>query len=235
MRWSAQLTATGFLRTASDPTYPGYTEPNEIHQVLNDTMQIVGSTFLGITLQCARCHAHKFDPISQRDYYAFQSIFLPALDPARWQPSEVRGIPLATDSELARLKAENQKVAERTKAIEAKLAALTEAHRRRRIDELVAGQPEGLKPAIRAALAHACREAKSRRSKLSCNGSDPRPALRSTNLPWRPMIADYKKESEALKAAIASESARREARPRAHPWADRSARKAAAGANPEAR
>jgi mono/diheme cytochrome c family protein len=119
-----QLTATGFLRTASDATYPGYTEPNEIHQVLSDTMQIVGSTFLGITLQCARCHAHKFDPISQHDYYAFQSIFLPALDPARWQPSEVRGIPLATERELARLKAENQQVAELAKPIEAKLAAL---------------------------------------------------------------------------------------------------------------
>jgi mono/diheme cytochrome c family protein len=120
-----QLNATGFLRTASDPTYPGYTEPNEIHQVVSDTMQIVGSTFLGITLQCARCHAHKFDPISLRDYYAFQSIFLPALDPARWQPSEVRGIPLATERELDRLKAENQKVAERAKAIETKLAAST--------------------------------------------------------------------------------------------------------------
>ena len=45
-----------------------------------------------MTVQCARCHAHKFDPISQRDYYALQTIFLPALDPARWQPSGVRGM-----------------------------------------------------------------------------------------------------------------------------------------------
>src|SRR4029078_13069729 len=85
------LRATGFLRTALDPTYPGYTEPNEIYQVLNDTMQIVGSTFLGMTAPCPRCHSHKFDPVSQRDYYALQTVFLSALDPARWQPSEVRG------------------------------------------------------------------------------------------------------------------------------------------------
>ena len=58
------LAATGFLRTALDPTYPGYIEPNEVHQVLADTMQIVGTTFLGVTVHCARCHAHKFDPIS---------------------------------------------------------------------------------------------------------------------------------------------------------------------------
>ena len=44
------LVATGFLRTASDPTYPGYVEPNEIHQVLSDTLQIVGSAFLGLTI-----------------------------------------------------------------------------------------------------------------------------------------------------------------------------------------
>ena len=207
-----QLTATGFLRTASDPTYPGYTEPNEIHQVLNDTLQIVGSTFLGITLQCARCHAHKFDPISQRDYYAFQSIFLPALDPARWQPSEVRGIPLATDRELARLKAKNQRVAERTKAIEAKLAALTEAHRRRRFDELVAGQPEGLKPAIRAALAlPAAKRNPTQQDLVQRLGPAASTALDESALAAHD--ANYKKESEALKALIASESARRKPDP----------------------
>jgi hypothetical protein len=203
-----QLTATGFLRTASDPTYPGYTEPNEIHQVLSDTMQIVSSTFLGITLQCARCHAHKFDPISQRDYYAFQSIFLPALDPARWQPSKVRGIPMATESQLARLKAENQKVSERAKAIEVKLASLTETHRRRRLDQLVAGQSEGLKPAIRAALAlpaekrNSAQHALVQRLRLSAGNPLDESALAAHD-------ANFKKESEALKAQIASQTARR--------------------------
>jgi mono/diheme cytochrome c family protein len=207
-----QLTATGFLRTASDPTYPGYTEPGEIHQVLSDTMQIVGSTFLGITIQCARCHAHKFDPISQRDYYAFQSIFLPALDPARWQPSEVRGIRLATDSELARLKAENQKLTERTKAIEAKLAALTQTQGRRRVDELVAGQPSGLRPAIRAALALAAGKRNSEQQALVARlGPAAGTALDESALAAHD--AHYKRESEALKALIASESARRKTEP----------------------
>ena len=153
-----RLTATGFLRTASDPTYPGYIEPNEIHQVLSDTMQIVSSTFLGLTLQCARCHAHKFDPISQRDYYGLQAVFLPALDPARWKPSGERGIPLATEKELARLRAHNQEVDERAKAIEVKLAALTEGRRRKRIDELVAGQPTEVRNTLSVALAQAARK-----------------------------------------------------------------------------
>jgi mono/diheme cytochrome c family protein len=207
-----QLTATGFLRTASDPTYPGYTEPNEIHQVLADTMQIVGSTFLGITLQCARCHAHKFDPISQRDYYGFQAIFLPALDPGRWQPSEVRGIPLAADRELARIKAENDKVTERTKAIETTLAALNKAQRQRRIDELVAGQPAALKSAITTALEVPVEKRNPKQQELVARlGPAGATALDESALAARD--ARYKQESEAFKAQIAAESARRKPDP----------------------
>jgi hypothetical protein len=120
-----QLTATGFLRTALDPTNPMYNEPNEIHQVLSDTLQIVGSTCLGLTVQCARCHSHKFDPISQRDYYSLQAVFLPALDPARWQPSPLRGIPLATAAEHARVEEANRRIDKRIAPLKAALLALT--------------------------------------------------------------------------------------------------------------
>jgi hypothetical protein len=126
-----QLTATGFLRTALDPTYPGYTEPNEIHQVLSDTMQIMGSTFLGLTIQCARCHSHKLEPITQRDYYALEALLLPALDPARWQPSSVRGIPLASEAEQARCRTRNQKVAERINELNQTLKELTARYQKK--------------------------------------------------------------------------------------------------------
>lgn len=132
-----QLTATGFLRTALDPTYPNYTEPNEIHQVLNDTVQIVGSTFLGLTIQCARCHAHKYDPISQRDYYALEAVFLPALDPARWQPSGLRGIPLATTAERARVADQNRLVDTKVLPLKGDLEQLSAKFRKARIAELI--------------------------------------------------------------------------------------------------
>lgn len=59
----------------------------------DDMVSSVGATFLSVTLHCARCHAHKFDPISQRDYYAMQSVFAGVVrgdrefdtDTARWQ------------------------------------------------------------------------------------------------------------------------------------------------------
>jgi hypothetical protein len=42
---------------------------------LADVIHVTGSAFLGLTLGCARCHNHKFDPVSQRDFYALQAVF----------------------------------------------------------------------------------------------------------------------------------------------------------------
>lgn len=49
------------------------------HNTLNDMTDTTGSVFLGLTLGCARCHDHKFEPISQRDYYQLQAFFTPAV------------------------------------------------------------------------------------------------------------------------------------------------------------
>jgi hypothetical protein len=45
------------------------------YERLTDWADTTGSVFLGLTLACARCHDHKFDPISQRDYYGLQAVF----------------------------------------------------------------------------------------------------------------------------------------------------------------
>src|SRR5262249_9343450 len=42
---------------------------------LDDMVPATGAPFLGLTVNCARCHDHKFDPISQKDYYALQTFF----------------------------------------------------------------------------------------------------------------------------------------------------------------
>ena len=47
------------------------------NEVLTEMTNIVGAAFLGVTLGCARCHDHKFDPIRHTDYYRMQSIFAP--------------------------------------------------------------------------------------------------------------------------------------------------------------
>ena len=47
----------------------------EVNEILTDWVDTTASAFMGLTLGCARCHDHKFDPLSQRDYYQFQAIF----------------------------------------------------------------------------------------------------------------------------------------------------------------
>ena len=71
-RYAEQVVATGFL--ALSRRYA--TAPYELwHLTLEDSIETVGRTFLGLTLRCARCHDHKFDPVTSEDYYRLYGIF----------------------------------------------------------------------------------------------------------------------------------------------------------------
>ena len=50
-------------------------EEKEFHQTIEDTIINLGQAFLGLSIHCARCHDHKFDPVTQADYYALYGIF----------------------------------------------------------------------------------------------------------------------------------------------------------------
>ena len=80
------LAATGFLRLAPDSTYS--TEQNfmpERFDAVAAEMEILGTAVMGLSLGCARCHDHKYDPLPQRDYYRVSAIFQSALDPYDWR------------------------------------------------------------------------------------------------------------------------------------------------------
>ena len=80
------LVATGYLRTAMDFTHEEVgVIPQNFYGVLHDTIEIVGSSLLGLTLNCARCHSHKFDPVPQDDYYRLMALFIPAYNPSNWK------------------------------------------------------------------------------------------------------------------------------------------------------
>lgn len=79
------LVATGFLRMAPDGTWANITGfVADRLEVIADEMDVLGSGVMGLTLKCARCHSHKFDPIPQRDYYRMVDIFKGAYDEYDW-------------------------------------------------------------------------------------------------------------------------------------------------------
>ncbi len=86
------LIAAGFIRLGPVQRQNGnLKEPFEPNDVLTDWTNVLGSSALGVTLGCARCHDHKFDPIRQSDYYRMQAFYggVNDNDVARATPEEV--------------------------------------------------------------------------------------------------------------------------------------------------
>ena len=88
------LTATGFTRLTAD-----ITDNQSIYQVdkwydaLSKTTETSTKAFMALTIGCAKCHDHKFDPILQADYYRLQASFHAAFDTSNWLPTNLRNDP----------------------------------------------------------------------------------------------------------------------------------------------
>jgi len=79
------LVATGYLRSVADRTPEDELNTKDIRvSVLYDTQELVGTGLLGLTLQCARCHSHKYEPIPQQDYYRTMALYTPAFNVDDW-------------------------------------------------------------------------------------------------------------------------------------------------------
>ena len=90
--------------------------------IVDDQIDVTGRAFLGVTLACARCHDHKFDPITQKDYYGlagifFSSHFLPSPG-SKTSGSALLRMPMASAADVERRKQYDQKLATLQKRIE---------------------------------------------------------------------------------------------------------------------
>lgn len=109
------LIATGYLRNG---IYE-YNIRDAIGQwnvILNEITDTTGDVFLGLGMQCARCHDHKFDPILQSDYFRLRAYF----EPLAWRDDQI----IATADEQAEFKRRNEIWLEKTKAIRSEIDAL---------------------------------------------------------------------------------------------------------------
>ncbi|MCA9147605.1 MAG: DUF1549 domain-containing protein, partial [Planctomycetales bacterium] len=102
------IVATGYLAIARRF---GHDIDKDMYLTHEDVIDNLGKNFLGLTLGCARCHDHKYDPVDSQDYYALYGIFestrfaFPGCEP-KGQPRDL--VPLAPQSEVDALTASYQ-------------------------------------------------------------------------------------------------------------------------------
>ena len=86
-----RLVATGFLRMGPDGTGDPTGDQNLArNEVMAETIKIVSTSFLGLSVGCAQCHSHRYDPIPQTDYYRLRAVFEPAYDWKNWRSPQGR-------------------------------------------------------------------------------------------------------------------------------------------------
>ncbi len=131
-----KFTATHFLRNGQDGSSESDGNPDEVRidraTVLHGTLQLTMNSLLGVTIQCCRCHEHKFEPIAAAEYYQLESIFYPAFpayDAEHWvKPKDrIREMPAGAEGKVWR-EHEHQIDMEQAQAIE-KYAIWVAAHR----------------------------------------------------------------------------------------------------------
>jgi cytochrome c553 len=120
------LIATGFCRNG--PTVDNADNEETRMDELDDMVTTTSSVFLGLTVGCARCHDHKYDPIPQKDYYRMQAVFF------RYKKADSV---LASHEEETAVKAKNKEIDAIVKPIRQKIFAIEKPHRDKLLAEKI--------------------------------------------------------------------------------------------------
>ncbi len=114
-----QKLATGFSRNHPINGEGGrISEENRVEYVM-DMTETMGTVWLGLTVGCARCHDHKFDPISQRDYFSLYAFFNQTpVNGGGGDPQTAPNLEVATETERAEIEKLRQVVSERADEVE---------------------------------------------------------------------------------------------------------------------
>jgi len=107
---------------------------------LDDMVTTTGAAFLGLTVGCARCHNHKYDPISQQDYYRLVSVFSPSIR---------TNLPLAPQEVAEKYEREVQEIDRKSDALAQQIRVLQKPARERLLEANYRELPEPLQVALR--------------------------------------------------------------------------------------
>ena len=168
------LVATGFLRMGPDSTYDFASNSiDDRLDVIADELDILGSGVMGLTIKCARCHSHKYDPIPLRDYYRLVAIFKGGFDYYDWlmpQAMSFDGKPLPArktrflpyirpDATPVQVLQEQQEREGRNEALDREIKtrkdeieAKGEPIKKKILEQRLAQLPEGVREDLRKAL-----------------------------------------------------------------------------------
>ncbi len=208
------LVATGYLRCASDTSRPDFKQiknaPGYYYQTLEDTLKIVASSTLGLTLQCAKCHSHKYDPIPQEEYYRVQAIFMSGYRPAQWVPQVERKLFEATAAQEAEAKAHNARIDSSVAELAKKAQSLKETFSGRLLTDRLAQLPEPIREDTRKALATDPAKQTEVQKYLNAKFADRlKPAEPRLSAALSTLYPDYKTQAATITSKIAEAQAGR--------------------------
>ena len=144
-----KLTATGFLRMPPDGSAGATASEQKIarNAVVAETIKVVSSSLLGMTVGCAQCHDHRLDPIPQTDYYRMRAIFEPAFDLEQWRVPNARLVSLLPEAERVKSEA----IEAEAKVVDAERLKKNEGFIAEVLDRELAKKPEEIRAALRTA------------------------------------------------------------------------------------
>ena len=148
------LIATGFLRASSDDTFaPELNKPLTQYGVLQRTGEILANNVLGLTLNCAKCHDHKYEPLTQREYYGFLALLQPAFNPDRWLIPAQRQLPNVSAAEKTEIERGNAELDRQAGELRKQIAERRATYEAKVLATKLATLPEAIRADTQSALA----------------------------------------------------------------------------------
>ena len=133
------LIATGFNRVGATVGFREKDNPQYRYIYLDDMIGTTTRAFLGLTVACARCHDHKFDPILQTDYYRLMAVFFPYVNYDH---------PLAPADQVAAYDSRKREIEAKIQPLQEKIRAIEEPYRKQAFEKRLTTFPKDIQDAV---------------------------------------------------------------------------------------